>query len=42
MTLNDIEIITGITSTNIKSIGGTSSSSTTLQQAITSSPYGSL
>lgn len=41
-TVNDIEIITGITSTNIKSIGGTSSSSTTLQQAITSSPYGSL
>jgi hypothetical protein len=41
-TVNDIEIISGITSSNIKSVSGTSSdSTTTLQQTITSSVYGS-
>ena len=41
-TVNDIEIITGITTTNIKSVSGTSTSLAISNQTITSSPYGSL
>ena len=41
-TVNDIEIISGITSSNIKSVSGTSTDSTaSSQQSITSSVYGS-
>lgn len=41
-TVNEIEIITGITTTNIKSVSGTSITTSASQQSITSSPYGSL
>jgi hypothetical protein len=41
-TVNDIEIISGITSSTIKSVSGTTvASTTTSQQIITSSTYGS-
>jgi hypothetical protein len=41
-TVADIEIITGITSSAIKSVSGTTVPSlVTAQQSITSSPYGS-
>lgn len=40
-TVNDIEIISGITSSAIKSVSGTETvSTTTVQQNVTSSPYG--
>jgi hypothetical protein len=42
-TVDDIEIITGITSSNIKSVSGTAvASNATSQQTTTSSPYGSI
>jgi len=42
-TVNDIDIISGVTGSNIKAISGTTVDSTTLtQQSVTSSPYGSL
>lgn len=42
-TVDDIEIISGITSSNIKSVSGTSTDSTvSSQQSITSSQYGSI
>ena len=42
-TVDDIEIITGITTSNIKSVSGTATdTATTSQQSITSSTYGSI
>lgn len=41
-TVSDIDIITGITTTNIKAVSNTSVTTTSSQQSITSSPYGSL
>jgi len=39
-TVDDIEIISGITSTSIKSVSGTAVDTTTTQQTVTSSTYG--
>ena len=41
-TVSDVEIITGITTTNIKAVSNTTVTTTTAQQTTTSSPYGSL
>jgi hypothetical protein len=41
-TVDDIEIISGITSSNIKSGSSISATASTSQQSVTSSPYGSL
>lgn len=40
-TVNDIEIVSGLTSTNIKSSNISTQSNTTIRQTITSSSYGS-